>query len=250
MIMKYPFSKSVRAGFKPSVDVSSQVSRTGAKILPMKVRSMKVRSMKVRSILVTAAIATSLSPVVGGTLWGSNSFAHAETAPVQAPVQAPAQAPAQAPVQSVPTQPTPEQPTPESIAPVQPEDAPREVDSTVSRDFKPATIYIHDPATHQLVERVAMVAADQPVVGAVTQIMNSYEGQDVGIRGYDVRVNKGAKKAEINFKVESPRGEKALQSLSSANQYAIFEAIRETLEQPDYQVRQVIFLANGKSIDI
>jgi hypothetical protein len=223
MIMKYPFSKSVRTGFKPSVDVSSQGSRTGEKA-----RSMKVRSMKVRSILVTAAIATSLSPVMGGTFWGGNSFAHAETAP-QAPVQAP---------------------VPESTVPAQPEDAPREVDSTVSRDFKPATIYVHDPATHQLVERVAMVAADQPVVGAVTQIMNSYEGQDVGIRGYDVKVNKGAKKAEINFKVESPRGDKALQSLSSANQYAIFEAIRETLEQPDYQVRQVIFLANGKSIDI
>lgn len=222
--MKYPFSKSVRTGFKPSVDASSQVSRPGAKV-----RSMKVRPMRVRSILVTAAIATSLSPVMGGTLWGNNNFAHAETAPAQS---------------------APAQPAPESTAPAQPEDAPREIDSTVSRDFKPATIYIHDPATHQLVERVAMVAADQPVVGAVTQIMNSYEGQDVGIRGYDVRVNKGAKKAEINFKVESPRGDKGLQSLSSANQYAIFEAIRETLEQPDYQVRQVIFLANGKSIDI
>jgi hypothetical protein len=45
MIMKYPFSKSVRTGFKPSVDASSQVSRPGAKV-----RSMQVRPMRATTI--------------------------------------------------------------------------------------------------------------------------------------------------------------------------------------------------------
>ncbi|MBE9177889.1 hypothetical protein IQ268_04735 [Oculatella sp. LEGE 06141] len=126
-----------------------------------------------------------------------------------------------------------------------------EVDTSVTRDYEPAIVYIHDPETHELTPRSVLVGSEEPVEGAVDQIMQSYEGQDVGIRGYEVSVDSAENEAAINFNIENPRGGNALQSLSSANQYSLFEAIRETLlTQPMYEIDEVNFLANGSQVDI
>ncbi|MBD2459755.1 hypothetical protein H6G89_01745 [Oscillatoria sp. FACHB-1407] len=144
----------------------------------------------------------------------------------------------------------------QTIIPVIPSEAaespaPQEIDTSVSRDYEPAVVYLPDPQTQQLVPQSVLLDADEPVVGAVDQIMQSYEGENPGIEGYEVSVNQTAHQAEINFNVDHPRGGRALQSLSSANQFALFEAIRETLlTQPVYSIDQVIFLTNGVSVDI
>lgn len=126
-----------------------------------------------------------------------------------------------------------------------------EINTSITQDYMPAIIYLPDPNTQELVPQSVLVTADEPVAGAVTQIVESYEGQDVGITGYEVNVNEAAKEAEINFAVSNPRGGRAFQSLSSANQYCLFEAIRETLlTQPSYGIQQVIFQANSVDFDI
>lgn len=126
-----------------------------------------------------------------------------------------------------------------------------EIDTSVSREYAPAIVYIADPQTQELEPRSVLVTADEPVEGAVGQIVESYEGQDIGIQGYDVEVDAAHHEAEINFAIQHPRGARAFQSLSSANQYALIEAIRETLlTQPSYEIDQVIFMANGQLLDI
>lgn len=126
-----------------------------------------------------------------------------------------------------------------------------EIDTSVSRDYEPAVVYLPDPQTQQLVPQSVLLQADEPVVGAVNQIMQSYQGQNIGIEGYEVSVDPAAHQAEINFNVNNPRGARAFESLSSANQFVMFEAIRETLlTQPAYSINQVIFLTNGVSFDI
>ncbi|HEY9624793.1 MAG TPA: hypothetical protein V6C78_30985 [Crinalium sp.] len=127
----------------------------------------------------------------------------------------------------------------------------QEVDTSVSRDYEPATVYLPDPQTQQLVPQSVLVTTDEPAAGAVAQIMHAYQGQDVGIRGYEVTVNNATHEADVNFNINNPRGARSFESLSSANQYALFEAIRETLlSQPVYSVNDIIFRANGVAFDI
>lgn len=127
----------------------------------------------------------------------------------------------------------------------------QEIDTSITRDYEPAVVYFPDPETRRLVPQPVLVTADEPVAGAVGQIVEAYDGEDVGITGYDVDVNESSREAEINFDVENPRGGRAFQSLSSSNQYALFEAIRETLlTEPMYGVDEVKFLANDISFDI
>lgn len=128
---------------------------------------------------------------------------------------------------------------------------PQEVDSSLSRTYEPATIYLPDPNTQQLMPQVVSVAVDDPVEGAVGQILDSYSGQDMGITGYEVTVNEPDHTAQIDFDVTHERGADAFQSLSSTNQVALFEAIRETLlTQPLYSIDEIIFSANGQNFDI
>ena len=64
-------------------------------------------------------------------------------------------------------------------------------------------------------------------------------------------VNPQEREAEVNFELEPNQSSEAFQSLSSANQYSLFEAIRETLlTQPMYGVDKVIFQANDSTFDI
>lgn len=128
---------------------------------------------------------------------------------------------------------------------------PPEIDTSITRDYEPVLIYIPDPTTQELVPQSMLVTADAPAVMAVSQIVDAYEGQDVGITGYEVNVNPQEREAEINFNLENPWGSDAFQSLSSANQYSLFEAIRETLlTQPVYGVDEIIFQANNIVFDI
>ena len=128
---------------------------------------------------------------------------------------------------------------------------PQEIDGSLIRTYEPATIYLPDPVTRELVPQVVPVAVDQPVATAVGQIVDAYEGQDIGIQGYEVVVNEPAQSAQIDFNLQNDRGIAAFQSLSSSNQFVLFEAIRETLlTQPNYAVTDIIFSANGEAFDI
>jgi len=129
--------------------------------------------------------------------------------------------------------------------------APTEIDTSITREYEPVTIYLPDRDTQELVPQSVLVATDAPVTMAVNQIVDQYEGQDVGITSYEVSVNEQEREAEIDFEVDHPRGGDAFQSLSSANQYSLFEAIRETLlTQPVYGIDEVIFQANDTTFDI
>ena len=131
------------------------------------------------------------------------------------------------------------------------DDAPLEIDSSITREYEPAVVYLPDPDTQELVPQSVLVTTDAPAAMAVDQIVQAYQGQDIGIQDYAVSVNPSEREAAINFEVEGPRAVESLQSLSSANQYSLFEAIRETLlTQPMYGVDEVIFQANDDTFDI
>lgn len=127
----------------------------------------------------------------------------------------------------------------------------QEVDTSLSRDYDIATIYLPDPQTQQLMPQAIQVAADQPIASAVSQIIQAYRGQDIGIKGYEVKVNPRTREAQVNFDIENPLGTVAFQSLSSTSQLALFEAIRETLlTLPSYNIKEVKFSADGSAFDI
>lgn len=129
--------------------------------------------------------------------------------------------------------------------------APPEIDTSITREYEPAVVYIPDPDTQELVPQSVLVTVDAPAVMAVDQIVQAYQGQNVGIQGYEVNVDTERREAAINFEVDHPRGSDVFQSLSSANQYSLFEAIRETLlTQPMYGVDEIIFQANNDTFDI
>lgn len=129
--------------------------------------------------------------------------------------------------------------------------APDEIDSSLTRTYIPTTIYLPDPETYRLVPQTVPIDGDAPVAGIVGQIISSYSGQDVGIEGYDVAVDQPNQIARVNFNVSSERNGRVFYSLSSANQVALFESIRETLlTNPDYQINEIIFSANGESFEI
>ncbi len=128
---------------------------------------------------------------------------------------------------------------------------PSEIDSSLTRTYIPTTIYLPDPDTYRLIPQTVPVDSNAPVAGAVGQIINSYEGQDIGIEGYNVAVDQPNQIARVNFDIDSERNGREFYSLSSANQVALFESIRETLlTNPDYQIDEIIFSANGESFDI
>lgn len=128
---------------------------------------------------------------------------------------------------------------------------PDEIDSSLTRTYIPTTIYLPDPQTYRLEPQTVPVDSNAPVAGIVGQIIGSYEGQEVGIEGYDVAVDQANQIARVNFDISSERNGREFYSLSSANQVALFESIRETLlTNPEYQINEIIFSANGESFEI
>lgn len=120
-----------------------------------------------------------------------------------------------------------------------------------SEDEISAIIYLPDVGLQQLAPQSIVVAANQPVTDAVGKILQAYNGQNVGIKDYEVKINPVTHQATINFIIDDPRGAEVFDSMSSANQYALFESIRRSLlSQSIYNIDQVNFAANGQSFDI
>ena len=114
-----------------------------------------------------------------------------------------------------------------------------------------AIVYLPDVQLQQLAPQSIIVGANQPVKDAVGRILQAYQGENVGIKGYEVRINPSTHEARINFIIDNPRGAEVFESLSGANQYALFESIRQTLlSQSVYNIEQVTFTANGKAFEI
>lgn len=112
-----------------------------------------------------------------------------------------------------------------------------------------AIVYLPDDQFLELEPQEIIVAANQPVRDAVGKILQAYRGQDMGLEGYNVSINPSTQEAQINFEIDHPRGVEVFQSLSSANKYALFEAITRTLvSQPIYNINEVTFTANGTPI--
>ncbi|MBD2183733.1 hypothetical protein [Aerosakkonema funiforme] len=115
----------------------------------------------------------------------------------------------------------------------------------------PAIVYLPDVQLQQLAPQEVAVAANRPVTDAVGKILQAYKGQDVGITGYNVSIDPNTHAATINFIVKDPRGAEVFESLSSANQYALFESIRQTLlSQSLFNIEEITFTANGVPFDI
>lgn len=114
-----------------------------------------------------------------------------------------------------------------------------------------AIVYLPGGQLQQLAPQEILVSANQPVVDAVGRIVQAFRSQNIGLKGYNVTINPSTQEARINLEISDPRGAEVFDSMSSASQYDLFEAIRETLlTQPIYKIRQVNFTANGVPFDI
>lgn len=123
--------------------------------------------------------------------------------------------------------------------------------NSARQDRVPAIVYLPDVQLQELAPQSIVVTPNQPVRDAVGKILQAYQGQDLGIRGYEVKINPSTQSATINFIINDPQGAEVFDRMSSANQYALFEAIRQTLlSQSVYHIQKVNFTANGQPFDI
>jgi hypothetical protein len=83
------------------------------------------------------------------------------------------------------------------------------IEPATPRDGQAATVYIHNATTHELVPQTMAVDSQGPVAAAVGEIMRSYQGQDIGIQGYQVTVDGNTHQATISFDIDNPRGAEA-----------------------------------------
>lgn len=90
------------------------------------------------------------------------------------------------------------------------------------------------------------VAADQPVRGAVAEVIEDRDSADFSVSNYQVKVNDSV--AIVDLQV-APGSKRSFQSLSACEQMALFGSIQKTLtSNPAWQIQTVEFTQNGKEL--
>ncbi|MEO1428282.1 MAG: GerMN domain-containing protein [Cyanobacteria bacterium J06633_8] len=108
------------------------------------------------------------------------------------------------------------------------------------------TVYTSDLQCQKLVPQKVSVSANEPMKDAVGRIIASKNTADLNIANYRVNFNKGT--ATVDFRL-SPNSRRQLVSLSSCEQFTLFQSIQKTLtSNPKWNVKNVRFTQSGKEI--
>ncbi|AFY56769.1 sporulation/spore germination protein [Rivularia sp. PCC 7116] len=108
------------------------------------------------------------------------------------------------------------------------------------------TVYTSDLQCQKLVPQKVSVSANEPMKDAVGKIIASKNTADLNIANYRVNVNNGT--ATVDFRV-APDSPRQLVSLSSCEQFTLFQSIQKTLtSNPKWNVKNVRFTQSGEEI--
>ena len=109
-----------------------------------------------------------------------------------------------------------------------------------------ATLYTSDTQCQKLVAQKVELPANTPIESAVGKIIEKQDSGDFNLSGYRVNLKNGV--ATVDFRI-SPNSERQLSSLSSCEQFALFNSVRTTLtKNPQWKVKNVRFTEKGQEI--
>ena len=109
-----------------------------------------------------------------------------------------------------------------------------------------ATLYTSDPQCQKLVAQKVELPANEPVESAVGKIIEKQDSGDFNLSGYRVNLKNGI--ATVDFRL-SPNSQRQLSSLSSCEQFALFNSLRTTLTRnPQWKIKDVRFTEKGQEI--
>lgn len=107
-------------------------------------------------------------------------------------------------------------------------------------------IYKPDNQCLELVPEKVAVAADQPIRGAIAEVIEDRDSADFSVANYQVKVNNNV--ATVDLQV-APGSKRSFQSLSACEQMALFGSIQKTLtSHSGWNVQSVQFTQNGKEL--
>lgn len=117
--------------------------------------------------------------------------------------------------------------------------------STLNRTIN-ATLYTSDAQCQKLVPQKVELPANTPIESAVGKIIEKQDSGDFNLSGYRVNLKNGV--ATVDFRL-SPNSQRQLSSLSSCEQFALFNSVRTTLtSNPQWKVKNVRFTEKGQEI--
>lgn len=109
------------------------------------------------------------------------------------------------------------------------------------------TVYKIDNQCDKFVAEQVKVIANQPINGAVGNVINAQSNGDFKLSGYRVNVSRNGV-ATIDLRLAATSRRKIV-SLSTCEQLALFGSLRETLtKNPQWKVRSVRFTERGERI--
>jgi len=119
-------------------------------------------------------------------------------------------------------------------------------DKAVTGKTTNITLYTSDVQCQQLIPQKVPVAADEPVAGAVSKILENRDTGDFNLSSYRVNVKNGV--ATVDFRV-APNSKRQIASLSSCEQFAMFGSLRKTLTSNlQWKIKEVRFTERGEEI--
>ena len=108
------------------------------------------------------------------------------------------------------------------------------------------TLFTSDLQCQNLVPQKVSVSANEPVKDAVGKIIAAKNTADINISNYRVNLKNGVATVDFRIPPDSPR---QLVSLSSCEQFALFQSIEKTLtSNPKWNIRNVRFTQSGEEI--
>lgn len=110
------------------------------------------------------------------------------------------------------------------------------------------TVYEADSQCETVLPKKVAVPADQQLEAAVGKVLEKYDTGDFDLAGYRVNVEPATGVATVDFRV-APDSKRKLVSLSSCEQFALFNSLNKTLtSNPDWKIKIVRFTEQGKEI--
>ena len=140
---------------------------------------------------------------------------------------------------------TPESPSP-GQSPVPTQDKIATAPTNTLKKTINATLYTSDAQCQKLVPQKVELPVNAPMESAVGKIIEKQDSGDFNLSGYRVNLKNGV--ATVDLRI-SPNSQRQLSSLSSCEQFALFNSLRTTLtSNPQWKVKDVRFTEKGKEI--
>jgi hypothetical protein len=145
------------------------------------------------------------------------------------------------PTKPQPTKPQPTKPQPAKPQPTKPQPAKPQPAKTVTVN----AYKVDSRCTKQVAEQVT-VPAQQPIQGAIAEVIEQGSNSDFKLAGFRVNVKSGL--ATVDLRVP-PGAKRQLQSLSTCEQMALLGSIRKTLtSNAQWKIKTVNFTDRGRAL--